>query len=69
MLVKIDDATNLTGNVFYQRTRTDGRDTGLVGALLNAYAVNIIEEASNLTPKAVVPMQLLTFGIELRYHF
>src|SRR5882757_1424619 len=26
LLVKIDDATKLTGNVFYQRTRTDGRD-------------------------------------------
>ena len=37
--------------------------------LLNAYAVNILEEASNLTPRAVVPLQPLTFGLELRYHF
>ncbi len=37
--------------------------------LLNAYAVNILEEASNLTPRAVVPLRPLTFGLELRYHF
>jgi outer membrane receptor protein involved in Fe transport len=37
--------------------------------LLNAYASNIIEEASNLTPRAVVPFQPRTVGIELRYHY
>lgn len=37
--------------------------------LLNAYTSNIIEEASNLTPRAVVPFQPRTVGIELRYHF
>ena len=35
--------------------------------LLNAYASNIIEEASNLTPRSVVPLRPRTFGIEVRY--
>jgi hypothetical protein len=37
--------------------------------LLNAYASNIIEEASNLTPRAVVPLQPRTLGVEFRYHY
>jgi iron complex outermembrane receptor protein len=37
--------------------------------LLNAYAVNILEEASNLTPRSVVPLRPLTAGVEFRYHF
>jgi iron complex outermembrane recepter protein len=37
--------------------------------LTNAYAVNILEEASNLTPRAVVPNRPRTIGIELRYHY
>jgi outer membrane receptor protein involved in Fe transport len=50
--------------------RTDTWEAALFGKnLLNAYAVNILEEASNLTPRAVVPLQPLTFGLELRYHF
>lgn len=50
--------------------RTDAWEAALFGKnLLNAYAVNILEEASNLTPRAVVPLQPLTFGLELRYHF
>jgi outer membrane receptor protein involved in Fe transport len=50
--------------------RADSWEASLFGKnLLNAYAVNILEEASNLTPRAVVPNQPLTFGIELRYHF
>lgn len=47
---------------------TGGWEAALFGRnLLNAYASNIIEEASNLTPRAVVPMQPRTFGIEFRY--
>jgi iron complex outermembrane receptor protein len=50
--------------------RADSWEASLFGKnLLNAYAVNILEEASNLTPRAVVPNQPLTLGIELRYHF
>ena len=50
--------------------RADKWEAALFGKnLLNAYAVNILEEASNLTPRAVVPLQPLTFGLELRYHF
>jgi len=50
--------------------RADRWEAALYGKnLLNAYAVNILEEASNLTPRAVVPLQPLTFGLELRYHF
>jgi len=50
--------------------RNDNWEAALFGRnLLNAYAVNILEEASNLTPRAVVPLQPLTFGLELRYHF
>ena len=50
--------------------RADSWEASLFGRnLLNAYAVNILEEASNLTPRAVVPNQPLTLGIELRYHF
>jgi iron complex outermembrane recepter protein len=50
--------------------RNDNWEAALFGKnLLNAYAVNILEEASNLTPRAVVPLQPLTFGLELRYHF
>jgi outer membrane receptor protein involved in Fe transport len=50
--------------------RADTWEAALFGKnLLNAYAVNILEEASNLTPRAVVPNQPLTFGVELRYHF
>lgn len=37
--------------------------------LTNAYAVNILEEASNLTPRSVVPNRPRTVGIELRYHY
>jgi iron complex outermembrane receptor protein len=37
--------------------------------LLNAYASNIIEEASNLTPRAVVPLRPRTIGVEFRYHY
>ncbi|MDB6088874.1 MAG: TonB-dependent receptor [Gammaproteobacteria bacterium] len=37
--------------------------------LLNAYAVNILEEASNLTPRSVVPNRPRTIGIDLRYHY
>lgn len=37
--------------------------------LLDAYASNIIEEASNLTPRAVVPLQPRTLGVEFRYHY
>jgi iron complex outermembrane recepter protein len=35
--------------------------------LLNAYASNIIEEASNLTPRSVVPLRPRTVGLEFRY--
>jgi iron complex outermembrane recepter protein len=35
--------------------------------LLNAYAANIIEQASNLTPRSVVPLRPRTFGVEFRY--
>jgi hypothetical protein len=31
--------------------------------------VNILEEASNLTPRSVVPLRPLTAGVEFRYHF
>src|SRR5262249_30594474 len=45
--------------------RADSWEATLYGKnLANAYAVNILEEASNLTPKAVVPHQPRTFGIE-----
>lgn len=50
--------------------RTNSWEAALFGRnLLNAYAVNILEEASNLTPRSVVPNQPLTVGVELRYHF
>jgi outer membrane receptor protein involved in Fe transport len=37
--------------------------------LLDAYASNILEQASNLTPRAVVPLQPRTIGVEFRYHY
>lgn len=37
--------------------------------LLDAYASNIIEQASNLTPRAIVPLQPRTLGVEFRYHY
>jgi outer membrane receptor protein involved in Fe transport len=50
--------------------RTKRWEAALFGRnLLNAYAVNILEEASNLTPRSVVPLQPLTAGVEFRYHF
>ena len=50
--------------------RANRWETALFGRnLLNAYAVNILEEASNLTPRSVVPLQPLTVGVEFRYHF
>jgi iron complex outermembrane recepter protein len=50
--------------------RADLWEAALYGRnLLNAYASNIIEEAANLTPRAVVPMQPRTIGVEVRYHF
>ena len=48
----------------------DAWEAALFGRnLLNAYASNIIEEASNLTPRAVVPLRPRTLGIEFRYHY
>jgi iron complex outermembrane recepter protein len=50
--------------------RADMWEAALFGRnLLNAYASNIIEEASNLTPRAVVPLQPRTIGVEFRYHY
>ena len=50
--------------------RAKGWEATLYGQnLLNAYAVNIIEQASGLTPRAVVPNRPRTFGIELRYRY
>jgi iron complex outermembrane recepter protein len=50
--------------------RTNRWESTLFGRnLLNAYAVNILEQASNLTPRSVVPLQPLTVGVEFRYHF
>jgi outer membrane receptor protein involved in Fe transport len=50
--------------------RADAWEAALFGRnLTNAYAVNILEEASNLTPRAVVPNRPRTIGIELRYHY
>jgi outer membrane receptor protein involved in Fe transport len=50
--------------------RSNHWESALFGRnLLNAYAVNILEEASNLTPRSVVPLQPLTVGVEFRYHF
>lgn len=47
---------------------TGGWEAALYGRnLLNAYAANVIEEASNLTPRSVVPLRPRTFGIEFRY--
>jgi iron complex outermembrane recepter protein len=48
----------------------DAWEAALFGRnLLNAYASNIIEEASNLTPRAIVPLRPRTLGIEIRYHY
>lgn len=48
----------------------DAWEAALFGRnLLNAYASNIIEEASNLTPRAVVPLRPRTLGLEFRYHY
>lgn len=50
--------------------RTDVWEVALFGHnLLNAYASNILEEASNLTPRSVVPFQPRTIGVEFRYHY
>ena len=50
--------------------RADKWDAALSGRnLLNAYAANVIEEASNLTPRAVVPLRPRTIGVEFRYHY
>jgi iron complex outermembrane receptor protein len=50
--------------------RTDTWEATLYGRnLTNEYAVNIIQEASDLTPRAVVPLRPRTVGVELRYKF
>jgi iron complex outermembrane receptor protein len=50
--------------------RADAWEAALFGRnLTNAYAVNILEEASELTPRSVVPNRPRTVGIELRYHY
>ncbi|MFA5968802.1 MAG: TonB-dependent receptor [Sphingomonas sp.] len=51
--------------------RSKGWDATLfVNNLFDKYAAtNIIEEASDLTPRAIVPIRPRTGGIALRYHF
>ncbi len=44
--------------------------TAFAENITNTYAaVNIIEEASNLTPKSVIPLRPRKAGVELRIHY
>ncbi|MEP7245424.1 MAG: TonB-dependent receptor [Gammaproteobacteria bacterium] len=50
--------------------RADSWEATLYGRnLTNEYAANIIQEASDLTPRAVVPLRPRTVGVEMRYRF
>ena len=52
-----------------ERQRRESEQQGEPERKIPDGARNIIEEASNLTPRAVVPLQPRTIGVEFRYHY